>query len=54
VAKVAAARKLAVRMYWMLRTSVPYPAILGSELHGGVHIEGSPSHPVAAVRRPVA
>src|SRR6266704_2200127 len=26
VAKVAAARKLAVRLYWMLRTQQPYPA----------------------------
>jgi transposase len=39
VAKVAAARKLAVRLYWMLRNQMPYtPA---------VHNEGSPSHPVA-------
>jgi transposase len=39
VAKVAAARKLAVRLYWMLRTQKPYmPA---------VHNEGSPRHPVA-------
>ena len=39
VAKVAAARKLAVRLYWMLRNQTPYtPA---------VHNEGSPSHPVA-------
>jgi transposase len=39
VAKVAAARKLAVRLYWMLRTQRPYaPA---------VHNEGSPSHSVA-------
>jgi transposase len=38
VAKVAAARKLAVKLYWMLRTQTPYrPA---------VHIEGSPRHPV--------
>jgi transposase len=28
VAKVAAARKLAVRLYWMLRTQQPYPAIV--------------------------
>src|SRR5881296_905170 len=27
VAKVAAARKLAVRLYWMLRTNVAYPEI---------------------------
>lgn len=38
VAKVAAARKLAIRLYWMLRTQTPYrPA---------VHTGGSPSHPV--------
>src|SRR3981189_2507390 len=34
VAKVAAARKLAVRLYWMLRTEKPYPEI--------VRIESSP------------
>ncbi len=34
VAKVAAARKLAVRLYWMLRTQRPYPEI--------VRIESSP------------
>jgi transposase len=34
VAKVAAARKLAVRLYWMLRTQTAYPEI--------VRIEGSP------------
>lgn len=34
VAKVAAARKLAVRLYWMLRTNTEYPAI--------AHIESSP------------
>jgi transposase len=28
VAKVAAARKLAVRLYWMLRTRKPYPQVL--------------------------
>src|SRR5260370_40420163 len=28
VAKVATARKLAVRMYWMLRTQTPYPQVL--------------------------
>jgi transposase len=38
VAKVAAAHKLAVRLYWMLRTQTPYPQV--------VHNEGSPSHPV--------
>ena len=34
VAKVAAARRLAVRLYWMLRTQTPYPEI--------VRIESSP------------
>ena len=34
VAKVATARKLAVRLYWMLRTEKPYPEI--------VRIESSP------------
>ncbi len=34
VAKVAAARKLAVRLYWMLRSQKPYPAV--------VRIESSP------------
>jgi transposase len=38
VAKVAAARKLAVRLYWMLRTQTPYAH--------AIHNEGSPSHPV--------
>ena len=38
VAKVAAAHKLAVRLYWMLRTQTPYPQI--------VHNEGNPSHSV--------
>ena len=28
VAKVAAARKLAVRLYWMLRTQTPYPEVV--------------------------
>ncbi|MBI3484279.1 MAG: IS110 family transposase [Acidobacteria bacterium] len=31
VAKVAAARKLAIRLYWMLRTQKPYPEIVRSE-----------------------
>jgi transposase len=34
VAKVAAARKLAVRLYWMLRTEVGYPEI--------AHVESNP------------
>ena len=31
VAKVAAARKLAIRLYWMLRTQTPYPEVVRSE-----------------------
>jgi transposase len=42
IAKVAAARKLAVRLYWMLRTETPYPEI--------VHIESSPRVPLAGRR----
>ena len=38
VAKVAAARKLAVRLYWMLRTNTGYPVI--------VRIESSPRVPL--------
>jgi transposase len=38
VAKVAAARKLAVRLYWMLRTKTSYPEI--------VRIESSPRVPL--------
>jgi transposase len=38
VAKVAAARKLAVRLYWMLRTHKPYPEV--------VRIESSPRVPL--------
>jgi transposase len=38
VAKVAAARRLAVRLYWMLRTNVGYPEI--------VRIESSPELPL--------
>lgn len=41
VAKVAAARKLAVRLYWMLRTRTPYPDVMQNK---AVHNEGSPSH----------
>jgi hypothetical protein len=39
VAKVAAARKLAVRLYWMLRQNVGYPEI--------ALIESSPAVPLA-------
>jgi transposase len=38
VAKVAAARRLAVRLFWMLRTNIGYPEI--------VHIESSPRYRV--------
>jgi hypothetical protein len=31
VAKVAAARKLAVRLFWMLRTHTPYPEVVRIE-----------------------
>ena len=41
VAKVAVARKLAVRLYWMARTQKPYPEV--------VRMQGSQSHPVAEV-----
>lgn len=40
VAKVAAARKLAVRLYWMLRTKKQYPEI--------VHVESSSRVPLAS------
>ena len=30
IAKVAAARKLAIRLYWMLRTQTPYPKVVTS------------------------
>jgi transposase len=41
VAKVAVARKLAVRLYWMARTQKSYPEV--------VRTQGSQSHSVAAV-----
>jgi transposase len=41
VAKVAVARKLAVRLYWMARTEKSYPEV--------VRMQGSQSHPVAEV-----
>jgi transposase len=40
VAKVAAARKLAIRLYWMLRTNTSYPEI--------VRIESSPRVPLVS------
>ena|SRR5215469_12086456 len=42
VAKVAVARLLVVRLYWMLREQKQYPA--------AVRMQGSPSHPVVAVK----
>ena len=42
VAKVAVARKLAVRLYWMARTEKSYPEV--------VRTQGSQSHPVAKLR----
>jgi len=42
VAKIAVARKLAVRLYWMARTNKPYPEV--------VRTQGSQSHPVAERR----
>lgn len=41
VAKVAVARKLAVRLYWMMRTQTAYPEV--------VRTQGSQSHSVAEV-----
>jgi transposase len=46
-AKVAVARKLAVRLYWMLRHEWNYAQLCRSL------VQGSPSHPVVAVR-PIA
>ena len=41
VAKVAAARKLAVRLYWMLRTQVGYPEIVRIESSSGLPLVGA-------------
>src|SRR5882672_1703071 len=40
VAKVAAARKLAVRLYWMLRTQKPYPEVVRIESSPRVRLVG--------------
>ena len=40
VAKVAAARKLAVRLYWMLRTQKPYPEVVRIESSSGLALVG--------------
>ena len=41
VAKVATARKLAVRLYWMLRTQVGYPEIVRIESSSGLPLVGA-------------
>jgi transposase len=41
VAKVAVARKLAVRLYWMLRTHTPYPEIVRIESSPGRALVGA-------------
>jgi transposase len=41
VAKVAAARKLAVRLYWMLKQNVGYPEIARIESSSGVPLTGA-------------
>ena len=41
VAKVAAARKLAARLYWMLRTQTPYPEIVRIESSSGCPMAGA-------------
>jgi transposase len=40
VAKVAAARKLAIRLYWMLRTHTPYPEVVRIESSSRVPLAG--------------
>jgi transposase len=41
VAKVAAARKLAIRLYWMLRSNTKYPEIVGIESSSRVPLVGA-------------
>jgi len=41
VAKVAAARKLAVRLYWMLRMQTGYPEIVRIESSSGLLLVGT-------------
>jgi hypothetical protein len=41
VAKVAAARKLAVRLYWMLKTNTSYPEIAHVESSSEVALAGN-------------
>ena len=40
VAKVAAARRLAVRLYWMLRSNTPYPEIVHNESSSRCPMDG--------------
>jgi transposase len=40
VAKVATARKLAIRLYWMLRTNTPYPEVVRIESSSRVPLAG--------------
>jgi transposase len=47
VAKVAAARKLAVRLYWMLRTNAAYPEVVSQQKV--VRIESSSRVPLVGV-----
>ena len=46
VAKVAAARKLAVRLYWMLRTNTAYPEIARIESSPRVPLVGRTARPI--------
>jgi len=41
VAKVAAARKLAIRLYWMLRTNTAYPEVVRIESSSRVPLVGA-------------
>jgi transposase len=41
VAKVAAARKLAIRLYWMLRTNTAYPEVVRIESSSRVALVGA-------------
>ena len=40
VAKVATARKLAIRLFWMLRTNKPYPEVVRIESSSRVPLDG--------------
>jgi hypothetical protein len=46
LAKVMVARKLAVRMYWMLREHKPYAQLYAQ--HPVARMQGSPGHSVVA------